>query len=74
MTKSIPDPSHHHSPAKQIMAQSGKESLETRLHRTLDKHLGGRVLGRDMTKDEIDAMWGQPVSDKDNDFVATDSK
>ena len=35
-----------------------KDSLETRLDRMLDKHLGGRILGRDMTKDEIDAMWG----------------
>jgi hypothetical protein len=57
MTTVIRNPSHHHSPAKQIPTRSGKESLETRLDRMLDKHIGKRVLDRDVTKDEIDAMW-----------------
>jgi len=41
-----------------LRRETEKDSLETRLDRMLDKHLGGRILGRDMTKDEIDAMWG----------------
>ena len=39
----------------ELRREAEKDSLETRM---LDKHLGGRILGRDMTKDEIDAMWG----------------
>ena len=42
----------------ELRRETEKDSLETRLDRTLAKHLGGRMLGRDMTKDEIDAMWG----------------
>jgi len=42
----------------ELRRESVKESLETRLDRMLEKHLGNRPLGRDMTKDEIDAMWG----------------
>lgn len=42
----------------ELRREAEKDSLETRIDRMLDKHLGGRMLGRDMTKDEIDAMWG----------------
>ena len=42
----------------ELRREAEKDSLETRLDRMLYKHLGGRILGRDMTKDEIDAMWG----------------
>lgn len=42
----------------ELRREAEKDSLETRIDRMLDKHLGGRILGRDMTKDEIDAMWG----------------
>ncbi len=42
----------------ELRREAEKDSLETRLDRMLDKHLGGRILGHDMTKDEIDAMWG----------------
>ncbi len=42
----------------ELRRETEKDSLETRLDRMLDKHFGGRILGRDMTKDEIDAMWG----------------
>ncbi len=42
----------------ELRRETEKDSLETRLDRMLDKHLGCRILGRDMTKDEIDAMWG----------------
>ena len=42
----------------ELRREAEMDSLETRLDRMLDKHLGGRMLGRDMTKDEIDAMWG----------------
>jgi len=43
----------------ELRREAEKESLESRLDRILEKHVGGRPLGRDMTKDEIDAMWGQ---------------
>ena len=42
----------------ELRRETERDSLETRLDRMLDKHLGGRILGSDMTKDEIDAMWG----------------
>jgi len=42
----------------ELRREAEKESLESRLDRILEKHVGGRPLGRDMTKDEIDAMWG----------------
>ncbi len=42
----------------ELRREAQKESLETRLDRMLEKHIGSRPLGNDMTKDEIDAMWG----------------